>query len=255
MNRYTTLLAVLCVVGFARARRAQLPSARMTAVFPPGGQRGTSVEVTVTGADLDDLKGLHFSNPALTAEPKKDPNTGAVVPNVFVVRIGKDVRPGAYDVRAVGRFGVTNPRAFVVDREPHAAAKPGNTSPEAASELALNTGAYAQAAAAASQFFRVNLKAGRRVFVDVDAAEIDSLFEPVVVAVRRRRPRARATRRQRRRAARSTSPPRPTARTSCRSTTCSTAAGRNTSTACACATGPRSTSSSRRPPVPTRSAS
>src|SRR5712675_1839898 len=33
---------------------AQLPAARLLTVFPPGGKAGSTVEVTITGAELDD---------------------------------------------------------------------------------------------------------------------------------------------------------------------------------------------------------
>src|SRR6185503_8099583 len=46
---------------------AQLPVARITSIFPPGGKAGSSVEVTVAGNDLDDATRLWFSNPAITS--------------------------------------------------------------------------------------------------------------------------------------------------------------------------------------------
>jgi hypothetical protein len=85
-------------------------------------------------------------------------------------------------VSAVGRFGVSNPRTFVVDREPHAVATLGNVSAETAAPLALGGGAYAVAATPATpQYFRVELKANRRTFIECDAVAIDSKLEPVLV--------------------------------------------------------------------------
>lgn len=176
-----TTVGLLCLLCCAQIARAQLPAARLTSVFPPGGQRGTSVEVTVGGGDLDGLTRLHVSGSGIVAEPKIDPASGKPVANVFVLRIDKSCPPGAYDVRAVGRFGVTNPRAFVVDREPHAVAKAGNTSPQTPFDLAVNSGVYAVAEAKAAHYYRVNLKSGRRVFVEADAMAIDSKLDPVLV--------------------------------------------------------------------------
>jgi len=43
---------------------AQLPQARLNAVFPTGGQRGTSVDVTLAGGvDLDEASQLYISHP------------------------------------------------------------------------------------------------------------------------------------------------------------------------------------------------
>jgi hypothetical protein len=159
---------------------AQLPVARLTTVFPPGGQRGTTVDVTVGGTDLDALTGLRFSTPLISAQPKLD-GAGKPVPNAFTVRIAADLRPGAYDVCAIGRFGASNPRAFVVDADPQAVASTANTAPEAAIDLPLDTGVYAVATLQASQFFRIKLKAGQRVWLDVDGQTIDTKFDPVIV--------------------------------------------------------------------------
>jgi hypothetical protein len=159
---------------------AQLPVARLSSVFPPGGQRGTAVDVTVAGTDLDALTALRFSTPLISAQPKLDA-AGKPVANAFTVRIAADLRPGAYDVCAIGRFGASNPRAFVVDADPQAVASTANTAPEAAIDLPLDTGVYAVATLQASQFFRIKLKAGQRVWLDVDGQVIDTKFDPVIV--------------------------------------------------------------------------
>src|SRR5688572_2629541 len=85
---------------------AQLPVARLHSVFPPGGRAGSSVEVTLTGQDLDDAKELRFSHPGIKAEPAEG--------GKFKVAVAADVPAGTHDARAVGRFGISNPRAFSV---------------------------------------------------------------------------------------------------------------------------------------------
>src|SRR6266436_501793 len=100
---------VLCAVlafGIPLACEAQLPVARLFTIFPCGGQAGTNVEVEVAGQDLDDLRQLHFSNANLTAKHLDG--------NKFNVSITSGTPPGFYDVRAVGRFGISNPRVFAV---------------------------------------------------------------------------------------------------------------------------------------------
>ena len=48
----------------------QLPSTRMLSIFPPGGQQGHSVDVTITGSDLEGVDQLHFTHPGITAVQK-----------------------------------------------------------------------------------------------------------------------------------------------------------------------------------------
>ena len=57
-------VAVLSVC--AQLATAQLPTARLLSVFPPGGAAGSSVEVTVAGSDLDEAAALVFSDPRVT---------------------------------------------------------------------------------------------------------------------------------------------------------------------------------------------
>src|SRR5256884_229951 len=87
------------------ASLAQLPAARLSTVFPPGGKAGTTIEADVTGSDLDDANELHFSHTNITARQKVADKTGEPETNKFIVTIGADVPPGIYEVRVIGRFG------------------------------------------------------------------------------------------------------------------------------------------------------
>ena len=118
--------AVLCCVfgwfGLALpcGTAAQLPAARLFSVYPAGGKQGTAVEVTITGGDLEEVNQLYFDHPGLKAEFTPDMKDGKPVPVAaagpakFRVTIAPDTPIGLHDVRAVGRFGVSNPRTFVV---------------------------------------------------------------------------------------------------------------------------------------------
>ncbi|MFM8479525.1 MAG: hypothetical protein ACKOEO_27365, partial [Planctomycetaceae bacterium] len=66
------LLAAALLLS-ANAAFAQLPQTRITSLFPPGAQRGTTLEVVVGGGtDLDEVDQLVFSHPGITAAQKKD---------------------------------------------------------------------------------------------------------------------------------------------------------------------------------------
>src|SRR4051794_33416190 len=63
-------LAVLAGLSLVAALDAQAPPAvpKILQVTPPGGQAGTTFEVTVVGQDLLGAEGLHFSFPGAKAE-------------------------------------------------------------------------------------------------------------------------------------------------------------------------------------------
>ncbi|MBC7965654.1 MAG: hypothetical protein H7Z17_06970, partial [Fuerstia sp.] len=65
------LAAVVAITG--QQAFAQLPQTRITSVFPPGGQQGTTVDLTVGGGtDLDELDRMVFAHPGITAVQKLD---------------------------------------------------------------------------------------------------------------------------------------------------------------------------------------
>src|SRR4029079_8545373 len=109
----------ICIFAALASRAfAQLPTTQLTSVFPPGGQQGARVEVTIAGADLDDCSRLVFSHSGIAAEQKTAAATELEpwrrATKQSIVKIAGDVPPGVYEVRAQGRFGLSNPRAFVV---------------------------------------------------------------------------------------------------------------------------------------------
>jgi hypothetical protein len=177
---WMALIAMIGVVAVAARVRAELPLARLTAVFPAGGQAGATVEVTLSGQDLDEVTRLHFARPGITAKPKTTA-AGVAEPGKFLVTIDAGVPAGLYDLRAIGRFGITNPRTFEVGAAPEITGKPGNTSTAAAIEVRLGLAIHAQADANAKQYFRVALEQGQRAFIEAATARIDSKLEAVIV--------------------------------------------------------------------------
>lgn len=153
---------------------AELPLARLTSIFPSGGQSGGKVEVTLTGQDLDGVDRLWFSHPGISAAA-----TSSV--GKFLITVDASVPPGLYDVRAVGLFGISNPRSFEVCSGSVVQSKAGNTSADAAVELSVGSSAYGVCEANADHFYRVPTNGLSRLVIDVSAAALDSKMEPITV--------------------------------------------------------------------------
>src|SRR5437660_1639498 len=74
VRRWAAALAALAALLGARSALAQpqvdnaLPSPRLLTLTPCGGQKGTTVEVTFTGLDLENPDQLRFSHPGIKAE-------------------------------------------------------------------------------------------------------------------------------------------------------------------------------------------
>ena len=138
---------------------AQLPVARLLTMFPPGGKVGSQFEVSLTGADLDEANQLHFSHINISAKQKLGEN-GLPEVNKFLVTIATNVPPGVYEARVVGRFGISNPRAFVVGDLPEAIAPTTNSSSASAAMISLGAIVNGRAEANAVSYYKFTAKRG-----------------------------------------------------------------------------------------------
>src|SRR6266513_3856416 len=163
------------------ASLAQLPLARLSTVFPPGGKAGTTIEAAVTGSDLDEANELHFSHTNITARQKVADKTGEPEGNKFLVTIGADVPPDVYEVRVIGRFGVSNPRAYVVGHLPEIPSPATNHAVASAVEVALGTVVNGRAEANAVDYFKFAARKGQRVLIECLAKEIDSRMDDTLI--------------------------------------------------------------------------
>jgi hypothetical protein len=175
----------------------QLPQARLLAVTPIGGKAGTTVEMTFSGQDLDAPTALLFSHPNIKAtpvippapppakpDPKKPQPPEPAPPQVskFQVSIGDDVPLGAYDVRLVGKWGVSNPRIFEVSDQVEVLEKEPNNDVEQAQRVPL--GCIVNGTISAQNdvdYFIFAGKKGQRVVVRCITANVGSRLKPEVV--------------------------------------------------------------------------
>lgn len=171
-KRAANFLAAL--LAGATLASAQLPVARLAHLFPPGGKAGTTAEVTAAGADLDEPVRLHFSNAGITATPKGDANK-------FAVTVASNVPPGVYEARFVGRFGISNPRAFVVGTLPESIAPTTNTTTATALALPLDTTLHGRSQPNTVAWFKLSAKKTQRLLIECLAESIDSRMDAALV--------------------------------------------------------------------------
>ena len=204
MRRLTFGLAMsaACVLASLATGQPQpppgLPTPRVSNSFPAGAKLGTTVEVTVNGFDIEEPTGLLFSHPGIKGEylppkepepdPKKKdappppkakraPNT----PEKFKVTVDAAVPVGTYDVRLVGKWGVSNPRAFVVgDLNEVNEKEPNNDVPEAQKvEIGTTINGVLQNPADVDYSVFPGKK-GQKVVISCAASSIDSRAKPMI---------------------------------------------------------------------------
>jgi hypothetical protein len=192
-----------CSIVAAQQAPPGLPTPRLIQVYPVGvstlpppqihvlGMNLTvATVVKVTGTDLDEPQGLLFSHPGLKAEYidsaaadiklKGKAKQNATAHN-FRVTAAPDVPPGIYDVRVVGQWGVSNPRAFAVGRLPEVEEREPNNDVAEAHRLPLDVTVNGMFAAGTDvDYFAVTARKGQRVVLACLSSSIDSRAVPLL---------------------------------------------------------------------------
>lgn len=149
---------------------AQWPTPRLLALSTTGGQIGSTTEVTLTGSDLEGATTLWFDHPGLRGFHLKG--------LTFKVVIAPETPLGPHDLRVVGTYGVSNSRLFVVSDLPDSAEVEPNQSIAQAQSVLFPGVINAQINPAADlDYFAIQAKRGQRLFIEVQAARLDSRLD------------------------------------------------------------------------------
>src|SRR5439155_21228256 len=101
--------------------------------------------------------------------------------NKFLVTIASNMPPGVYEARVVGRFGISNPRSFVVSDLPEAMAPTTNSSPANAAAISQDTIINGHSEANAVGFYKFTARKGQRILIECQAREIDSRMDAALI--------------------------------------------------------------------------
>jgi len=161
-----------------------LPAPKLLLISPMGAKAGSTVEVVVTGYDVEDAKDLVFNIPGVKAElvgnasgpDVKAPGVvGKAVSVKFKVTLPADAPLGIHDLRVSTPFGVSNPRAFVVgDLNEVMEKEPNNDVPEAQRVEIGSTVNGVISTPTDVDYYLFAGKKGQRVVVSCLSSSIDS---------------------------------------------------------------------------------
>ena len=168
--------------------KAQLPSAVLQNVYPPFGTAGSTVKVTISGKNLESIDGLRFNDSTIQTAPETSPAKPPVylkprpVPNRFEIVIPPEVSPGIYEVRAVGRLGLSTARPFQVlpAKINHRPEESAHDTAEKALPVKVGESVYGTINARNVKWFKLEAKKGERYFMTVWAERLDSRMDPQI---------------------------------------------------------------------------
>lgn len=161
-----------------RVSFAQLPAARLDWLQPSGGAPGSSFELTVGGADLEEASELIFSHPGITATLKHSEATPEApaqpIYGTFVVSVAADVSQGIYEARVRGRFGISNSRRFAIDALETLIDNGNNRQVDLAQAVSIGQVIDGRIEANSRDYYRFELAQGEQVLLQAATASLDS---------------------------------------------------------------------------------
>jgi hypothetical protein len=183
--RRPAALLTLAVL-LAPAARAQPPAPApnpaaptLSPVLPLGMQRGTALELTLTGTNLANPAGLWTSIPGAKVTIPTDNNNGKEPTKLRVrLEVPKDAPLGFHAVRLATRRGMSNVRLFCLDDLPPVSAEPAARKKETAQAVPVPCVVVGRADAEQADHFKVSVKAGQRVSFEVLGRRLGSAFDP-----------------------------------------------------------------------------
>lgn len=157
--------SVLLALATTALSQATFPSPTLTSIVPLSGRPGETLRLTLRGGDLEAPTAILLHDRSLAITPVKT--------NIVTVTLPADLEPGFYDLRFIGRFGVSNPRAFQVSALASQTSPATNSKPESAVRATVGSMIQGAFKAALPQWFAFDAKKGQLITASFDSARFD----------------------------------------------------------------------------------
>ena len=154
----------------------------LTSVSPPGGQRGSAVRLDLKGNGLDGKIRVRSEIPGSITELSAEGPA-----RQYLLEIAPDAEPGAYPLAVETAAGLTNTWLFsvsafpeVLENESRRPRAPRNDLEQGAQPIETPVVVNGTLSAADRDLYRVSLKAGERIVLEVEARRLGSAVDPVL---------------------------------------------------------------------------
>jgi hypothetical protein len=169
------------VVLAALILSVQANSPRLSSATPPGGQRGTEVSVTFSGARLANSPEIVFSDPSIKVVKIDAVKTNSIKATLL---ISKDCELGEHQLRVRTAGGVSELRTFWVSAYPNLNEIEPNNERVKSHQITLGTTINGSAGGDDTDLFRVEAKKGQRISAEVEAIRLGRAMLDAYLAIR-----------------------------------------------------------------------
>src|SRR5262245_43920986 len=175
--KMTTRISLLAAVFLATSiAHASSPSLRN--VFPPGSQRGTELDITLTGARLSDAQEILFYDPGFQVTDLQATKDNEVKAHL---KVAPDAALGEHPLRLRTASGISDLRTFYVGVYPVVDEKEPNNEFKTPQQIPLNVTITGVIQNEDVDYFTVDLKKGQRLNVEVEGMRLGrTTFDPFV---------------------------------------------------------------------------
>src|SRR5690349_5695059 len=179
---------ILAITTLPSSAQAQVPAPvrpnplapTLSPTVPLGVQRGTSLDLTLTGTNLAGPTQLWTSFPAKVTIPT-DMNNGKDNAKLRVrLEVPKDAPLGFHTLRLATTRGLSNFRMFCIDDLPQVMEGTNNHSKATAQAVAVPSVVVGRADAETSDYFKITVKAGQRLSFEILGRRLGSAFDPQI---------------------------------------------------------------------------
>jgi len=173
---FRSLLLGGCLLQFATLAWGASPS--LGGLSPRGGQRGTEVEVTLSGGQLQDAQEVLFYEAGIEVTKFEVVNAGAVK---AMFKILPEAELGSHRLRLRTATGITELRPFFVGALPEVAEKEPNSEFSTPQAIPLNVTVTGVADYEDVDYYVVEAKKGDRLTAEVEGIRLGiTFFDPYV---------------------------------------------------------------------------
>ena len=159
-----------------------LPAAALAPINPPGGQRGTDVQVSLTDQNIGSFQELITYQPGLSlTDLKVNAKNNKLA--TATLHIAPDAPLGEHSVRIRTAHDISYLRTFWVGPFPSVKATEPNNNPAQAQRVALNTTVQGIITTEDVDIFVVSLKKGQRLSVEAEAMRLGRILFDAYIAI------------------------------------------------------------------------